>query len=254
MGVFLAYAGLALASIGLVSVAVPLKFLRIRTRRTGAAAASIGAVIALAGLLLPPPSLRRGKRPASRIDEFMPVFQFSEFHQRRIRAGHARVFESIRDVTAGEIPLFGFLTGIRNPGRFFEPQPDGILNPRAATPILEEARASGFFILAEEEPREIVLGTYLSVPSGASTPPSEDFLRLSAPGYVKATMNFRVETRPDDHCVLTTQTRVLATGPAAARRFAVYWRLIYPGSALIRRMWLLAIARRAERARPGPSS
>ena len=69
-------------------------------------------------------------------------------------------------------------------------------------------------------------------------------------------MNFRVETRPDGDCDLTTETRVLATGPAAARRFAAYWRLIYPGSALIRRMWLLAIARRwkapGRRARTDP--
>jgi len=29
------------------------------------------------------------------------------------------------------------------------------------------------------------------------------------------------------------------------RRFAAYWRLIYPGSALIRRSWLRAIRQRA---------
>jgi hypothetical protein len=33
-----------------------------------------------------------------------------------------------------------------------------------------------------------------------------------------------------------------------ARQFAVYWRLIHPGSDIIRRMWLRAIKRRAERA------
>ena len=32
---------------------------------------------------------------------------------------------------------------------------------------------------------------------------------------------------------------------AARRRFAAYWRVIYPGSAIIRRMWLRAIERRA---------
>jgi hypothetical protein len=41
---------------------------------------------------------------------------------------------------------------------------------------------------------------------------------------------------------------VFATDPASCRRFAVYWRVIYPGSALIRRMWLRAIRLRAERA------
>lgn len=250
----MAYAGLILASIGAVSVAVPLKFLRIRTRRTGAVVAGIGAVVAFVGLLLPPPRPRHGKHPPSRIDGFLPEFQFSEFHRRRVDAACAQTFEAVRAVTAEEIPLFRLLTGIRNPGRFFRRQPDGILNPQAAAPILETALASGFFVLAEEESREIVLGTYLSRPAGAPRPSPGGFARLSAPGYVKATMNFRVEGRPDGDCDLTTETRVLATGPVAARRFAAYWRLIYPGSALIRRMWLLAIARRAERAGATPSN
>jgi hypothetical protein len=38
---------------------------------------------------------------------------------------------------------------------------------------------------------------------------------------------------------------------ATARRFALYWRAIYPSSALIRRMWLRAIRERAERAAAG---
>jgi len=34
-------------------------------------------------------------------------------------------------------------------------------------------------------------------------------------------------------------------------RFAAYWRVIYPGSALIRVMWLRAIKQRAEAASGG---
>jgi hypothetical protein len=49
---------------------------------------------------------------------------------------------------------------------------------------------------------------------------------------------------------VNTETRVMASDASTARRFAAYWRAIYPGSALIRRMWLLAIERRAG-ARPG---
>jgi hypothetical protein len=40
---------------------------------------------------------------------------------------------------------------------------------------------------------------------------------------------------------------VHATDDSARRKFARYWRVIYPGSALIRRMWLRAIKLRAER-------
>jgi hypothetical protein len=71
-------------------------------------------------------------------------------------------------------------------------------------------------------------------------------MALAAPGFVKATMNFRVEPAEAGLCDLTTETRVFATDPRTARVFAAYWRVIYPGSALIRRMWLRAIKIRAE--------
>jgi hypothetical protein len=59
-------------------------------------------------------------------------------------------------------------------------------------------------------------------------------------------MNLRIEEAEAGHCLLTTETRVYAVGPQVVRGFATYWRLIYPGSALIRRMWLRAIKLRAE--------
>jgi hypothetical protein len=40
---------------------------------------------------------------------------------------------------------------------------------------------------------------------------------------------------------------VACTDPTSARRFARYWRLIRPASGAIRRSWLAAIERRAER-------
>jgi hypothetical protein len=58
-------------------------------------------------------------------------------------------------------------------------------------------------------------------------------------------MNFIVTEDGPGRSLLTTETRVFASGPAARRRFAIYWRVIYPGSAFIRRMWLRAIQERA---------
>jgi hypothetical protein len=59
-------------------------------------------------------------------------------------------------------------------------------------------------------------------------------------------MNFLVEDAGDGFSSVTTETRVYTTDTFARRHFAAYWRIIYPGSALIRRMWLRAIAHRAE--------
>ena len=45
---------------------------------------------------------------------------------------------------------------------------------------------------------------------------------------------------------ISSVTRVYGNNAPIVRRFAVYWRLIHPGSDIIRRMWLRAIKRRAE--------
>ena len=59
-------------------------------------------------------------------------------------------------------------------------------------------------------------------------------------------MNFLIRPDGSGGSVLSTETRVFATDAAAHRAFATYWRTIYPGSAIIRRMWLRAIKQHAE--------
>jgi hypothetical protein len=59
-------------------------------------------------------------------------------------------------------------------------------------------------------------------------------------------MNFRLRDAGAGETWLSTETRIFATDDRAKRRFAVYWRVIYPGSALIRRMWLRAVKENAE--------
>ena len=200
--------------------------------------------------LLLPVRESRIEAPRTRLDEFSPVFQFNERHQVRIRASRERVWEAMRAVTADEILFFRALTSLRRLGR---PGPESILNAPERLPILEVATRTSFLLLAEEPGREIVIGTIVLAPAGTpfrknATP--ELFRDLDAPGFAKATMSFLVEDTGDGTCTLQTETRVHATDGTARRRFAAYWRMIYPGSALIRRMWLRAIMRRAEEASP----
>jgi hypothetical protein len=59
-------------------------------------------------------------------------------------------------------------------------------------------------------------------------------------------MNFRLVERDAADCTVITETRVYAGGAPVVRRFAAYWRVIYPGRALMRHIWLRAIELRAE--------
>ena len=73
------------------------------------------------------------------------------------------------------------------------------------------------------------------------------FRRSLRPGVALATMNFLVEPNGRAGSTVTTETRIYANTPEVLRRFGVYWRIIHPGSDIIRRMWLRAIALRAEK-------
>ncbi|HEU4886817.1 MAG TPA: hypothetical protein VFV49_02950 [Thermoanaerobaculia bacterium] len=202
------YSGLVLAAAGL--------FTRHRLR-----AVPTGIAIAVIGLLLPARETRVTP-PVTRLDEFAPAWQFHEVHTMRVEAPPARVYEAIKQVRANEIRLFRTLTWIRRGGK---EAPESILNAGDEKPLLDVATSSGFYYLADDAPREVVVQTRLG-PSSFGT------------------MNFLI-TPDGTGSIVSTETRVFARTPAARRQFAAYWRVIYPGSALIRRMWLRAIARRA---------
>ncbi len=179
-----------------------------------------------------------------RLDEFAPVWQFNEVHTITVRALPDRVYRAIRGVSAAEVRFFRALTWLR---RFGRPGPPSLLNPPAHLPLLEVATGSGFLLLADEPNRELVVGAVVIAPRGAPRPTSPAAFRaLDAPGYAKATLAFEIEPAAPAGSLVTTETRVYAADAATRRRFGTYWRIIYPGSAFLRRMWLRAIRRRAE--------
>jgi len=212
----------------------------------------VGIILAFAGLILVvvgfslPARETRIDHPVTQLDAFMPRWQFSEHHQRHVNAAPERVFEAIRGVRADEIALFRLLTWIRRGGR---ETAEGILNAGSDKPILDVATRSGFIYLADDAPRELVLGTAVIAPRrGQCAMTPELFRETLSPGFAIAAMNFRV-TPDGSGSLVTTDTRVYANDARSLRNFKRYWRVIYPGSALIRVMWLRAVARRAEGAR-----
>lgn len=237
------YLGLMIAVAGLVFFAKPIRWLGIRTRRRAVAMTAVGVLMVGIALILPV-SESRISRVATRLDEFAPVWQFREFHTISIAAPPARVFEAIKRVRSDEIFLFRTLIWIRSGG---QPPPKNVLNAaKRFESLIDVATHSTFVHLADDAPREFVVGTVVGWPLGARwTITPEVFQKPLPPGFALATMNFLVTSDGASGSVVSTETRVFANSPSARRRFAAYWRVIYPGSAIIRRMWLRAIERRA---------
>jgi hypothetical protein len=241
-GSAIVYSGFVITTAGLILFIKPIERLHVRSRSQALALAGVGAMLVGIGLSLPAPESRVGKKE-TRLDEFVPVWQFSERHTIRIDAPPARVFAAIKSVRANEIALFNTLTWIRRGGRG---APESILNAGDTAPVLDVATRNGFIYLADDSPREVVVGTVVVAPPGVrSKLTPQQFKTELAPGFAMAAMNFLVTPDGPNTSIVSTETRVFANSATARRRFARYWRIIYPGSALIRRMWLRAVKRRA---------
>lgn len=242
----LLYTGFVVAAAGAISLVVPLRFLAISSRGAGALVTAAGIVLAVIALALPAKE-KRAIASSSLLDSVMPAWQFDERHEIVVNASPAKTMQAVRTVPADEITLFRTLTAIR---RFGRKGPDSILNPPQHQPLVDVATRSGFVFLEDDGTHEFVVGTVIIAPPGnfrglRLTP--EIFRRASRQqGVALATMNFSVTPIGPSVSHVVTETRIFANTPDAMRRFAVYWRLIHPGSDIIRRMWLRAIKRRAE--------
>jgi hypothetical protein len=192
------------------------------------------------------------KRVASTVlDQLMPSFQAVDRHSAMISASTDQVWAALTQVTTGELHLFRLLMGIRVlPGWLLG-------SPRARFDadelLLAWAVRFGFTILGQDARRELVVGAIgqpwrLTSGRRIALVDGKDFAAFDEAGYAKMAANFRLAPIAGGRATqLSTETRVACTDATSARRFARYWRLIRPASGAIRRSWLAAIKRRAER-------
>jgi hypothetical protein len=234
LGGVILYLALFGAMAGVVSLVKPLRFLGIRTRKYGLLVLGLFCLVFTAGVYLPATETRV-ETPRTFLDEFVPVYQFNEFHTIDISVPKDRVDWAIRTVTPEEIRFFKTLVTIRGIGNM----------SHEGRPILESFMAGWFLLLADEPGKEIVFG-HGGDARGGQTLVAEEFRTAHPAPAIKIAMNFHIREVDGAHCRLTTETRVYAAGSQVLHGFAAYWRMIYPGSALVRRMWLRAIKQRAE--------
>jgi hypothetical protein len=182
------------------------------------------------------------------LDEFLPDYDVHEVHATRVTAAPAQALAAARAVTAREVPLLVALMAVRR-------LPAAVLRRRGRPlgraldePLLDHFLRGGFVLLADRAD-ELVLGAvgrFWTVDGGVRRLAASEFGGFEEPGFAKAVVNFHVRAT-DGGSLVTTETRVLGTSEIARSRFRRYWRIVMPGSAAIRRAWLRAIRKRAER-------
>lgn len=190
------------------------------------------------------------------LNDILSEYDFSEVHSVVIRSSASHAFRSIKQVAPSEISsIFHWLMKIRFLPAWIAGKPGfGFFGEKA---LLDQMTEGHFIMLAKEVDREVVIGIVMpstvghswrlpdAVKRGAEN--AREFAVFNQPGFVRVATNFYVDEAGDDGFVrVTTETRVKAIDADARRRFTRYWRLIRPGSGLIRRSWLKAIRHRAE--------
>jgi hypothetical protein len=178
------------------------------------------------------------------LDEFLPDYEVNEIHSTRVEAPPDTVMAAVRSLTAREVPVLVALMALRSLPRLLR----GRRRPARDGTILEAFLRGGFVVLAER-PHELVVGAvgrFWRASGDVRRVSAGDFAGFGEPGYAKAAFNMHAEPSPGGGTLLTTETRIQGTDDEARRSFRRYWRVIYPGSAAIRRAWLRAIRRSAE--------
>jgi hypothetical protein len=184
----------------------------------------------------------------SGLDRWLPEYRHNEVHEAVITAPLDAVRRAVREVTGEEIGLARLLFAIRAVPALLlrRPVPERSYDRR----ILDAITAAGFLVLSDA-PDEVIVGVIgkFWLPAASTVPLAspEDFRAFGTEGYARGIMDFTVRGLGGGRVQVRTETRVQPLGPAAARRFGLYWFFVHPGSALLRRTWLRAIKRRAER-------
>jgi hypothetical protein len=249
---FAAWIGIAVAVVSLLCVISPPRFLGIRSRQRSALVLVLGAALAITALLWPV-SIVRATGPRQRLDDFLPEYQFREYHETVVQAPVERVIEAARGVSLADMPVAVWLMRVRAlaGGHVSKGTPD----PRPILDMTARPR-TGFLRLDVSNPRELVYGMvgqpWTNRPGRAGSPSPriltpEEFQAFTAPGQIRVAFNIRIVDEGQGRVRLSTETRTLGNDAEAQRVFARYWRIIYPGSAIIRRVWLDAIVARAVR-------
>ncbi len=180
--------------------------------------------------------------PGRLLDRALPQWDFAEQHERLVRAPAPLVWRALWEVRMSDLPITRALMRVRMLGR---------RSRGSAGRLALDALPPGE--IARDEGRDLLLALVapmtLRTDAGSLDtlrPASWAALQRPLPdGWVRIGMDFRLAAL-DGATRLSTETRVLAAGPAARGRFRLYWLAIRGGSGLIRRELLRAVARRAE--------
>jgi hypothetical protein len=164
------------------------------------------------------------------LDDVLPAPDWATRNERHIDAPPEAALAAARAVTLAEMPLAAVLLGLRSL-RVRRP-------PRIPFLVLVEKRV-GLARVGDDVWAGLQQPWHLR---GAGRR-VDDFAAFAEPGWVKIALDLTAAPAGAG-TLLATETRIAATSEDARRAFGRYWRVVRPGSDLVRASWLRAAERR----------
>lgn len=243
--------GAILFVVGMVALMHPLNFLFIPSRTVAGAVLLCGLLVSVVSLFWPVQP-QHSSTSNAQLDRLMPVYSFNEYHEVNVNASLEETNEAFRITGVNDIPIVHALLKMRGIADKETDLSDRASNNQAGTNTFSTPDFN-FFVVAPREYIAVMIlkSNIISIDKKTAAPPEistlEQFVAFHEPGYVKVTIHFRIGSTGPQETLLSTETRVEGTTKTDSYRFAPYWRVIYPGSAIIRRVWLDTIQKKAEK-------
>lgn len=188
-----------------------------------------------------------GARSATALDRMLPAPRMDEVDTVDLTMSPEETWDVIRHGDLFEHSrLVRGLSALRAmPDRIAHREVEG--GPSGRIDELGRPEVPGFRVLAEDAPREVVVGAigkvwrarvaFIEVPSAAA------FTEFARPGFVKAAWAIRLTDLGEGVTRVALEVRADATDPATWRRFRRYLHIFGPGSRLLRRRLMAGLAR-----------
>jgi hypothetical protein len=204
-------------------------------------AAFVGAMWLRYGHAAPP----AGDEADSMLDAFIPKYEVAERHHVAVGAPAAITFGALMDMDLEQSLLIR--TIFKGREMLLGAEPDKKDRPRG---LVAATKKLGWVVLADVPGREIVMGAVTrpwepNVVFRGIAP--EHFAAFNEPDYVKIVWTLRADAVSQYSSIARTETRAMATGAPARRKFRWYWARFSAGIVLIREVSMRLVKREAER-------
>jgi len=235
--------GLIIFFIGIISLIKPLVFLFIINRTVALYVLIGGILISSSSILLPAKVCHSGT--GMTLDKIMPEYSSKEYHEIIADASVDDVKKALRVTGVKDIPVAKMLMMARGIADENKDMSDKASNNCKDTTTFVTPDFN--FIIADSSE----LLTMMVLKTKGKTPPPvfssfKEFVAFNDPGYVKVAINFHFKSLENGKTLVSTETRNLPITSRDSHIFNAYWRVIYPGSAIIRRLWLETLSKNAE--------